>query len=411
VAASEVVTANYVSPASHDNPSASDSAPHNSFSTQAEASAVVDAGANADSDDSPPLATDSSVIQSNGITDLRLPAPHLSADSCISNPANDSSNTSTPDSYSTLPLAPVARITPDDVHTSKPVNHSGIAVHPAVSARGKSCRFGIRQQLDYRTFIWSYKAFSSTLPSVTQPPESSPALNPPHEDLQLEWFDGESLLPKTVHLVPLSNAAPILIRALHEEFVITSSREKLRRLASDKEMRECPRTRLFSLIVDQVHLDKPAPNRVLPYSCESAPDGVIASRVLFYQFFPSDFQLLVVSILPKSSKALDAYNNSMNEAQPAAFVSLIALVRLLRVESKKGRPVFVELLADVISIKWPNISMQERSRRLFFNHVQASSASKSGLSSSPDASTPSPVAHHSCRPPYVFPFQDNCIFM
>jgi len=98
------------------------------------------------------------------------------------------------------------------------------------------------------------------------------------------------------------------------------------------------------------------PHRVLPYTCDAAPDGIVASRVLYYQvacvrervcvcmhacvcvcvfvcvrvrmclcvcafvnvcvcvyvrsrflqWFPCEFQLLVVSVL-KSTKAHDAY--------------------------------------------------------------------------------------------------------
>jgi hypothetical protein len=247
---------------------------------------------------------------------------------------------------------------------------------------------GFRQQFDYRTFIWTFKnaGVAASAPHAA----SSHSLSSDVDDLQLEWYDDESLFSKTCNIIPLTNAAPILLRLRQEEFVLVSGREKLRRLATEKEMRECPRLCLPSLMLDQIFVDKPPPNRVLPYSGDAAPDGVLASRVLFYQWFPSDFQLLVVSVL-KSAKAHDVYDKAMKDNQNPKFVAIQAIVRLFRLDTslKKGRPALIELLADKISIKWPNLAMQERSRRDLAQHVSISTAGMKKRSFSSDsASTP-----------------------
>jgi hypothetical protein len=171
----------------------------------------------------------------------------------------------------------------------------------------------------------------------------------------------------------------MLLRLRQEEFVITSGRiEKPKRLSTEKEARECMKLRLSSLVFDQVFVDKPPPNRVLPYVCDAAPEGIIASRVLYYQWFPCDLQLLVVSVL-KAFKSNDAYDKAMLDSQTPAFVSLIASVRLFRVDAttKKGRPALVVLVSDVISIKWPNLAMQERSRRALAQHMSSTAAAAS----------------------------------
>lgn len=209
----------------------------------------------------------------------------------------------------------------------------------------------------------------------------------------------------------MTNAAPILLRLRQEEFVVVGGRDKLRRLASDKELRESPRLLLPTLILDQIFVDKPPPNRVLPFANDAAPDGVLASRVLFYQWFPCDFQLLVVSVL-KSVKAHEAYDSAMRDTQHPKFVALSATVRLFRLENslKKGRPTLVELLSDKISIKWPNQAMQERSKVAFAHAVSSSAASmklkrfgSDGTSTplSPGPPTPSSVASNTATISYV----------
>lgn len=227
-------------------------------------------------------------------------------------------------------------------------------------------------------------------------------------------YDDESVFSKTCNIIPMTNAAPILLRLRQEEFVVVGGREKLRRLATDKELRESPRLLLPTLILDQIFVDKPPPNRVLPFASDAAPDGVLASRVLFYQWFPCDFQLLVVSVL-KSVKAHQAYDSAMRDTQNPKFVAVSAIVRLFRLEHslKKGRPTLVELLSDKISIKWPNQAMQERSRAAFAHAVCSSAASmklkrfgSDGTPTplSPGPPTPSSVASTTAITSYVYFF-------
>lgn len=277
-------------------------------------------------------------------------------------------------------------------------------------ARSESGRNHAWQYLDYRTFVWSFR----NLDSKASPAHISPLGN--SDDLQLEWYDDECIFVKSCNIVTVENSAPILLRLRQENFVqcgkLGSRVEKLLRLATDKETRECVRVSVPTLLLDQLFLDKPPPNRVLPCPLDSAPDGVIASRVLFYQWFPSEFQLLVVSVL-KSEKAYRAYDAAMREMQTPEFVSLAAIVRLFRFEasSKKGRPVLEQLLSDVISIEWPNFAMQELSKRALAHHAAAVAAAPSRSASSdgsftplsPGPSTPAAIPAKFAAPMCVYP--------
>jgi hypothetical protein len=106
--------------------------------------------------------------------------------------------------------------------------------------------------------------------------------------------------------------------------------------------------------------------------------------------FPSECQLLVISVL-KSEKAHRAYDNAMREMHTPGFVPLAAVVRLFRLDSsvKKGRPTLELLLSDVISMKWPNLAMQQQSKRDIT--LQASAATPRRASSS-DTFTPTPLS-------------------
>jgi hypothetical protein len=258
------------------------------------------------------------------------------------------------------------------------VDVGDLAAGVGALSRSASSQCGVRQQFDYRTFVWSFRnAASVSSPSLPPPTPPQPHAPPPMtlDDLQLEWYDDECIFSKTCHIVPVANAAPFILRLHQEEFISIGGRiEKLRRLASAKETRDAAKLLLPCLSLEQIFVDKLPPNRVIPYSNDSVADGIIASRVLFYQWFPSEFKLLVVSVL-KSAKARSAYTSAMEEATSPAFVALTACVQLFRFDAaKKGRPSLVLLVSDAISIKWPNFAMQELSRREFAEFVSVSCA-------------------------------------
>jgi len=257
-------------------------------------------------------------------------------------------------------------------------------------SRSGSSQCGIRQQFDYRTFVWSFRNAASTPhTNPLQPHGPSPMTL---DDLQLEWYDDESIFSKTCNIVPVANAAPFILRLHQEEFVSIGGRvEKLRHLASEKERRDACKLRLPCLSLDQIFVDKLPPNRVIPFCSDTVADGIIASRVLFYHWFPAEFKLLVVSVL-KSAKARAAYTSAMEETITPAFVALTACVQLFRFDAaKKGRAALVQLLSDAISIKWPNFAMQEHSRREFAEFVSVSCATprpRGGSFNSGGVSTP-----------------------
>jgi hypothetical protein len=307
-------------------------------------------------------------------------AEHLDGDAALSNDSNSNSATSSE-------LARGASLKVDVSSNLPPTSAWHAAAGNINQIRSDSCRLSAVEQFDYRCFVWTFRNIESKASPLTPTGEDQSPF-PLSDDLQLEWYDEECMFPKTCNIISIENVAPILLRFRQEEFVqvgkIGNRVEKLFRTATEKDMRECVRLSLPALMLDQVFVDKPPPNRVLPCSIDLAPDGVIATRVLFYKWFPCECQLLVVSVL-KSEKAHRAYDRAMREFQTPEFVPLAAIVRLFRldVSVKKGRPALEQLLADVISIKWPNLAMQQRSR-----HEIAQVASPMPLSRSGSGQTP-----------------------
>jgi hypothetical protein len=144
-------------------------------------------------------------------------------------------------------------------------SHGAVGSEKPTLGQSSPARYPTYQHLDYRTFVWSFRNVESKAISPLQAFDThSPYAG--SDNLQLEWYDDECLFPKTCNVVAIENAAPILLRFRQEEFVqvgkVGSRVEKLLRVASDKEIRESVRLSLPSLLLDQLFLDKPPPNRV-----------------------------------------------------------------------------------------------------------------------------------------------------